>query len=221
MPIWLNEWWLPYRDGAGIQISADRIISVLLRDENNLLQVNDNDELYCDLQLGRNLSPSDDLPVGVTVWKVQQSKWWIQNGLLLSYKTTSGDYARRLYGSDKKLYFNDGWAERKQLYYANDIDGMFSTLRWELATVAWTWDFNDLINRPEFIQLQSDWDQTDTDSPDYIKNKPTELSDFNNDLSLSDFPDDLRYEDYVVTPQEYADLPDSKNSDGKLYLIHD
>lgn len=221
MTLWINPWTKPYSPWAGIAISVDKVISILLRDQNNLLHINENNELYCDLQLARNITPADDLPVGVTVGKVQQSKWWIQNGLLLSYKTTSWDYARWLYGSDKKLYFNDWWAERKQLYYANEINTLFTNLRWELSTVAWTGDFNDLINRPEFVQLQADWKQTDTDSPDYIKNKPTQLSDFNNDLSLSDFENDLSYEDYLVTSEEYADLPASKNTDGKIYLIHD
>lgn len=53
------------------------------------------------------------------------------------------------------------------------MDALFTALRGELATVAFTGDYNDLINRPAFLQLQSDWNQTDTDAPDYIKNKPT------------------------------------------------
>jgi hypothetical protein len=39
--------------------------------------------------------------------------------------------------------------------------------------VAFSGDYNDLINRPAFLQVQADWDETDTDSPAYIKNKPT------------------------------------------------
>jgi hypothetical protein len=46
-------------------------------------------------------------------------------------------------------------------------------LRDEFATVAFTGDYNDLINRPTFLQEQADWNQTDTNEPDYIKNKPT------------------------------------------------
>jgi hypothetical protein len=44
-----------------------------------------------------------------------------------------------------------------------------------LATVAETGSYNDLINTPTIpaAQIQSDWDQTDTDAVDYIKNKPT------------------------------------------------
>jgi hypothetical protein len=46
-------------------------------------------------------------------------------------------------------------------------------LRGQLATVAFSGDYNDLINRPAFLQEQADWDQVDSDAPDYIKNKPT------------------------------------------------
>lgn len=43
-----------------------------------------------------------------------------------------------------------------------------------LATVATTGDYDDLLNKPTIpaAQVQSDWDQADTDAVDYIKNKP-------------------------------------------------
>lgn len=41
----------------------------------------------------------------------------------------------------------------------------------DLATVATSWSYDDLINKP--AQAQSDWAQTDADAVDYIKNKPT------------------------------------------------
>ena len=45
----------------------------------------------------------------------------------------------------------------------------------DLATVAMTGNYCDLINKPEIpsAQIQSDWEQTNTNLPDYIKNKPT------------------------------------------------
>ena len=45
----------------------------------------------------------------------------------------------------------------------------------ELATVAMSGSYCDLINKPEIpsAQIQSDWEQTNTNLPDYIKNKPT------------------------------------------------
>lgn len=167
------EWQLPYTWGTGIGIDTNKVISILLREENNLIEVNSDNELYTDLQLAVNITPSSDFPVWVTVGKVLAENWWSQNGLILNWKTTSGDYARWLYWADGKIYFDWGQGTWKQVYYSQEVDALFTALRWELATVAFSGDYNDLINRPAFLQLQSDWNQTDTDAPDYIKNKPT------------------------------------------------
>lgn len=167
------EWQLPYTWGTGIGIDTNKVISILLREENNLIEVDSDNELYTDLQLAVNITPSSDFPVWVTVGKVLAENWWSQNGLILNWKTTSGDYARWLYWADGELYFDWGQGTWKQVYYSEEVGALFTALRWELATVAFTGDYNDLINRPAFLQLQSDWNQTDTDAPDYIKNKPT------------------------------------------------
>lgn len=44
-----------------------------------------------------------------------------------------------------------------------------------LATVATSGEYNDLLNKPTIpaAQIQSDWTQTNTSSADYIKNKPS------------------------------------------------
>lgn len=173
MPTRIVEWKLPYTWGTGIGIDTNKVISLLLREENNLIHVNDDNEIYTDLQLVANITPSSDFPVWVTVGKVLQTDWWTQNGLLLNRKTTSGDYARWLYWADGELYFDWGQGTRKQVYYSDEVLALLTQLRGELATVAFTGDYNDLINRPAFLQEQADWNQTDTDAPDYIKNKPT------------------------------------------------
>lgn len=167
------EWQLPYTWGTGIGIDTNKVISILLREEDNLIKVNGDNELYTDLQLAVNITPTDEFPVWVTVGKVLAEDWWSQNGLILHRQTTSGDYARWLYWADGKLYFDNWTGTWKQVYYSDEVDALFTALRWELATVAFTWDYNDLINRPAFLQMQADWDQTDVNSPDYIKNKPT------------------------------------------------
>lgn len=167
------EWKLPYTWGTGIGIDTNKVISLLLREENNLIHVNDDNEVYTDLQLVANITPSSDFPVWVTVGKVLQADWWDQNGLLLNRKTTSGDYARWLYWADGELYFDWGQGTWKQVYYSDEVLALLTQLRGELATVAFSGDYNDLINRPAFLQEQADWDQIDTDAPDYIKNKPT------------------------------------------------
>ena len=173
MPTRIVEWKLPYTWGTGIGIDTNKVVSLLLREENNLIHVNNDNEVYTDLQLVANITPSSEFPVWVTVGKVLQTDWWDQNGLLLNRKTTSGDYARWLYWADGELYFDWGQGTWKQVYYSDEVLALFTQLRGELATVAFSGDYNDLINRPAFLQEQADWDQTDTDAPDYIKNKPT------------------------------------------------
>lgn len=173
MAVRIVEWKLPYTWGTGIGIDTNKVISLLLREENNLIHVNDDNEVYTDLQLVANITPSSDFPVWVTVGKVLQSDWWTQNGLILNRKTTSGDYARWLYWADGELYFDWGQGTWKQVYYSDEVLALLTQLRGELATVAFSGDYNDLINRPAFLQVQADWDQIDTDAPDYIKNKPT------------------------------------------------
>jgi hypothetical protein len=173
MPTRIVEWQLPYTWGTGIGIDTNKVISILLREENNLIEVNEDNELYTDLQLAVNITPSSDFPVWVTVGKVLAENWWSQNGLILNWKTTSGDYARWLYWADGKIYFDWGQGTWKQVYYSQEVDALFTALRWELATVAFSGDYNDLINRPAFLQVQADWNQTDDSQPDYIKNKPT------------------------------------------------
>ena len=58
--------------------------------------------------------------------------------------------------------------------------------KWEdmaLASVATSGSYNDLLNTPTIpaAQIQSDFAQTNTSALDFIKNKPTKLSDFSND----------------------------------------
>ena len=63
--------------------------------------------------------------------------------------------------------------------------------KWEdmaLASVATSGSYNDLLNTPTIpaAQIQSDFAQTNTSALDFIKNKPTKLSDFNNDSGFID-----------------------------------
>ena len=62
----------------------------------------------------------------------------------------------------------------------------------DLATVATTGDYDDLINKPTIpaAQVQSDWDQSDNTKVDYIKNKP-DLSAYVTSDALGDIIYDL------------------------------
>ena len=53
----------------------------------------------------------------------------------------------------------------------------------DLATVATSGDYDDLINKPTIpaAQVQSDWGETGIGEPSFIKNKPTNVSAFTND----------------------------------------
>lgn len=178
------EWQLPYTWWTGIDIDANKVIKILLRQENNLINVNDDNEIYTDLQLADGIKPTDTFPIWVTVGKVLASDGWWESWMLLNMKTTSWDYSRWIYAQNWKLYYDNWTWVYTQIYSSTEVDNLLNQLRNSLATVAFTGDYNDLINRPSVIQLQSDRDQTDTTSPDYIKNKPsipTKTSELTND----------------------------------------
>lgn len=104
----IKDWEVPYTWGIGIEITNNHVINVLLRELNNLIHVTDDRELYVDLQLDDWIQPDDDFPVGVTTGKILQEDWRDQNGIILNWKTTSGDYVRLIYANDWKLYY-DPW----------------------------------------------------------------------------------------------------------------
>lgn len=74
------------------------------------------------------------------------------------------------------------------------INGNRVNLTTTLASVAFSGSYNDLTDVPTtpIGQVQADWAQSTTTSVDYIKNKPTNLSDFTNDegfVSITDIGD--------------------------------
>lgn len=124
------EWEKPYTGGTAIEVdNVNKIISLLLRSEDNLLHVNTDNELYCDLQIANGIAPTDDFEVWVTTGIVNANDGRDQNGLLLHYETTSWAYAQWLYGADGKLYF-DGWTwVWKHIYYSDEVDTLLQNLR--------------------------------------------------------------------------------------------
>lgn len=102
----VKDWEVPYVWGDGIEITENHIINVLLREANNLIHVNEDRELYVDLQLDDWITPDDDFPVGVTTGKILAEDWWQQSWLILNWKTTSGDYNRLIYANDGNLYID-------------------------------------------------------------------------------------------------------------------
>lgn len=102
----IKDWEVPYVWWIWIEITNNHVINVLLRKMNNLIHVNENRELYVDLQLDDGIKPDDDFPVWVTTGKILQSDWWQQSWLILNWKTTSGDYNRLIYANDGNVYID-------------------------------------------------------------------------------------------------------------------
>lgn len=172
MPVRIVEWKLPYTWWTGIEIDTNKVISLLLRDENNLIMVNDDNEVYTDLQLESGLTPSSSFPVWVTVWKVLQSDWWTKSGLILNWKTTSWDYARWIYANDGEIYFDKGTWTRNQVYYSSEVDTLLTNLRNEVYEYFIRWsDFERDEQNTANITLSLTTKTTPVD--DFVVNAPS------------------------------------------------
>ena len=108
MAVRIKDWMIPYTWWIGIEITNNHVINVLLRELNNLIQVNDDRELYVDLQLPDGIAPDDDFPVWVTTGRILQEDWWQDSGIILNWKTTSWNWVRFIYADDWNLYY-DPW----------------------------------------------------------------------------------------------------------------
>ena len=140
----IKDWEVPYTWWIWIEITNNHVINVLLRELNNLIHVNENRELYVDLQLDDWIQPDDDFPVGVTTWKILQEDWWQQSWIILNWKTTSWDYVRLIYANDGKLYY-DPWT-------------------WEWIQITTWWDLPWVATSTELwlVKLGSDVEQTES-----------------------------------------------------------
>ena len=165
MAVRIKEGMIPYKWGDWIEITNNHIINVLLREANNLIHMNENRELYVDLQLDDGIQPDDDFPVGVTTGKILQEDWRQQNWLILNWKTTSGDYARLIYANDWNLYVDLwdwvwrllgwGWADfwNVKAFY---VDNLSETTVWQ-AVVDWylAWKYPIVIYNDESYILEA------------------------------------------------------------------
>ena len=70
--------------------------------------MNEDRELYVDLQIPDGVEPDYDFEVWVTTWKILEEDWWQQSWIIINWKTTSWDYVRIIYANDGKLYY-DPW----------------------------------------------------------------------------------------------------------------
>lgn len=148
MTVRLYEWDKTETGWAWIEITDNKVVNLLLRSLNNLIKINADDEAYVDLQLEDWIEDDAVMPVGVNVGRVLQADWWLANWTLLVGKTTSWDEIRFLFADDWKLYTDNWTGTFKQIYLKPEVDAMFQQLRSELSTVAFSGDYDDLLNKP-------------------------------------------------------------------------
>lgn len=124
------EWKLPYTGWKAISIDEHKVISLNLRDENNLIIYDEgDDEIYVDLQLPDWIRPLDAFPVGVTTGRVLVADDWDTTWTIVCFKTTSWDNIKLLYGDDGKLYIDNGTWTFKQIYLKGEVDALLQALR--------------------------------------------------------------------------------------------
>ncbi len=132
------EWKKPYTWGKAISIDENKVISLNLRDENNLIIYNaGDDEIYVDLQLDDEITPTSAFPIWVNVGRVIVDNWWDLAWTIISAETTSGDNIKIFYADEWTLWIDNWTGTFKQIYFKADVDALLLALRnyidWELA----------------------------------------------------------------------------------------
>ena len=131
------EWKKPYTWWKAIDIDENKVISLRLRDENNLIIYDawDN-EIYVDLQLPDEITPTDAFPVWITTGRVIVDNGWDVQGTIIVAKTTSGDNIKILYADDGKLYMDNGTWSFKQIYFKADVDLIVDSLQAQIDVLS-------------------------------------------------------------------------------------
>ncbi len=143
MAVRIKDWMIPYTWWIGIEITDNHVINVLFRAMNNLIMVNEDRELYVDLQLPDWIQPDDDFPVGVTTGKILEEDWWEMNAIILNWKTTSWDYVRLIYWVDWNLYYDPGTGEWIKLATYSMIENLVLDTNTKTFFLTWnTWADN-------------------------------------------------------------------------------
>lgn len=124
------EWKKPYTWGKAIEIDENKVISLRLRDENNLIIYDEWDnEIYVDLQLPDWIRPLDAFPVGITTGRVLIADDWDKTWTIICAKTTSWDNIKILYADDWTLWIDNWTWLFKQIYLKWDVDTLIQSLR--------------------------------------------------------------------------------------------
>ena len=124
------EWKKPYTWWQAIDIDENKVISLRLRDENNLIIYDEwDDEIYVDLQLDDEITPTSAFPVWVNTGRVIVDNWWDKTWTIIVAKTTSGDNIKLLYADDWTLWMDNWTGTFKQIYFKADVDALLLALR--------------------------------------------------------------------------------------------
>ena len=139
------EWKKPYTWWTAIEIDENKVISLRLRDENNLIIYDawDN-EIYVDLQLPDWIRPLDAFPVGVTTGRVLVADDWDKTGTIICAKTTSGDNIKVLYADDWTLWIDNWTWIFKQIYFKADVDLIIQAIQNQIDALSWLGKFLSL-----------------------------------------------------------------------------
>lgn len=210
MVVRIKDWMIPYTGGIGIEITNNHVINVLLRAMNNLIHVNENRELYVDLQLDDWIQPDDDFPVGVTTWEILQEDWWQQSGTILNWKTTSWDYVRFIYANDEKLYY-DPW-----------------TWEWiEIMSSSSIWPILDNINTKTFW-IDDNQDLEDAQSAyDWLDDDKMPLLSYDDSLFIltkitdNQWSTDIEFRDLDISLENWESTSTSKGRKIVLTVVND
>ena len=144
------EWKLPYTWWKAITVDENKVISLNLRDENNLIIYDEGDnEIYVDLQLDDELRPTDAFPVWITTGRVIVDNGWDVTWTILVAKTTSWDVIKLLYWDDWKLYIDNGTWTFKQIYLKPEVDALLQEI--------WTY-LDSNLNTKTFFLTGTTWD---------------------------------------------------------------
>lgn len=117
MTVRLYEWDKTETGWAWIEITDNKVVNLILRELDNLIKINDNNEVYTDLQLEDWIDTSDSLPIWLNVGRALQADWRPVTWTLITGKTTSWDEVKVLYWDDGKIRVDNGNGIWKILAY--------------------------------------------------------------------------------------------------------
>lgn len=145
MTVRVVEWKKPYTWWEAINIDENKVISLKLRDENNLIIYDEwDDEIYVDLQLKDWIRPTDAFPVWCNTGRVLVADDWDVTGTIVVFKTTSGDNIKLLYWDDWTLWIDNWTWIFKQIYFKWDVDIIVQSLQNQIDVLSWLGRFLSL-----------------------------------------------------------------------------